>query len=89
MSNGWLLLLATGAALLSLVTSYLVARSGYYSRSQVIAQIAIVWLIPLLGAIFVYLIMSSNRPNQRRGIGADPHNWQNAEDVSHVDPHAP
>jgi zinc transporter ZupT len=89
MSNGWLLLLAIGAALLSLVTSYYVARSGYYSRSQVVAQIAIIWLVPLLGAIFVYLIMSSNRPNQRREVGADSHNWQNAEDVSHVDPHAP
>ena len=89
MSNGWLILLAIGVALLSLVTSYLIARSGYYSRSQVVAQIAIVWLIPLLGAIFVYLIMSSNRPNQRHGVGADPHNWENAEDVLHVDPHAP
>ena len=89
MSNGWLILFAIGAALLSLVTSYLIARSGYYSRSQVVAQIAIVWLIPLLGAVFVYLIMSSNRLNQRRGVGADPHNWENAEDVLPVDPHAP
>lgn len=62
-----------------------VLRSGLYTRSQVLSQSAVIWLIPILGALVVALFLRSKRDEREvgRGNGADPENWQNAQESSH------
>ncbi|HEY3049432.1 MAG TPA: hypothetical protein VGJ72_18465 [Polaromonas sp.] len=76
-------------ALLNAVVSVAVARSGYYSGGQVAAQVVIVWLIPVLGAVVVGVFLWSQRAATASTSGADPENWQNAEDSPHTEQHGP
>ena len=89
MPNVWFSILAIGVAVLSLFASLAIVRGGFYTKSQAVAQIAIVWLVPVFGAVLVYLVMSSNRPARSQSVGANPDNWQNAQEHPHADPHAP
>jgi Mn2+/Fe2+ NRAMP family transporter len=62
-----------------------VLRSGLYTRSQVLLQSAVIWLVPIFGALVVALVLRSHRDQRAigRGNGADPENWQNAQEPSH------
>ena len=62
-----------------------VLRSGIYTRSQVLSQSAVIWLVPILGALVVALFLRSHRdePAVQRGNGADPENWQNPQVPNH------
>jgi len=62
-----------------------VLRSGLYTRSQVLIQSAVIWLVPIFGALVVALVLRSNQDERAvgRGYGANPENWQNAQDPSH------
>jgi hypothetical protein len=64
-----------------------VLRSGMYTRSQVLSQSAVIWLVPILGALVVALFLRSQRDGRavERGNGADPENWQNPQ-VPSYDP---
>ena len=60
--------------------SIAVLRSGIYSTSQVIAQTAIVWLVPLLGAAVVGLLLRSQEPEYPVSTEGEDHNrWQGGE----------
>ncbi len=74
-------LLATVVAL-NVALSVAVVRSGTYSRSQVCAQFALIWGVPVLGALLVGLVLWSLRPPTkafRSGNGADPDNWESGD----------
>jgi len=62
-----------------------VLRSGLYTRSQALLQSAFIWLVPIFGALVVALVLRSHRDERAvgRGNGADPENWQNAQEPSH------
>ncbi len=66
--------------LLNAFVSVALLRSGVYSKGQVVAQSAIVWLVPLLGAAFVGLFLLSQSTRQKASDrGSEHENWQNAE----------
>ena len=76
--------------LADIATSVAVARSGLYGRSQVLAQIGIVWVVPILGAILVATFLwSQRRQAPRRSAGEDPDRWQGGEDHAGADHHVP
>ncbi len=56
-----------------------------YTRSQVLSQSAVIWLVPILGALVVALFLSSQRDKRavESGDGADPENWQNPQVPNH------
>ena len=62
-----------------------VARSAAYTHRQVLAQSVVVWLLPIVGALLVVVVLWSQRPQpfSKRVQGADPENWQNAQEPSH------
>ncbi len=66
-------------------TCIAVLRSGMYTRSQVLLQSAVIWLVPILGALVVALFLRSQRDERavERGNGADPENWQNPQVPNH------
>jgi hypothetical protein len=70
----------------NIAVSIAVARSHVYSHGQVVAQLCIVWLVPIAGALVVGLFLRTQRvPEKSRwGQGADPANWQNAENPPHL-----
>jgi hypothetical protein len=68
--------------------SVAVVRSGLYTRSQVAAQAALVWLLPLLGAIVVGLFLWSQSQAERHDLnGEDADRWQGGEHLSNNDHH--
>lgn len=76
--------------LLNAFVSLALFRSGVYSKGQVVAQSAIVWLVPLLGAAFVGLFLLSQGTRQKASDGGAEHeNWQNAEAKSFGEGHEP
>ena len=56
-----LLALAVLIALVNVAVCVAVIRSGYYTSAQISAQVAIVWLVPVLGAIGVGMFLRSQR----------------------------
>lgn len=62
-----------------------VARSPCYTRSQKFMQIALIWLLPLLGAIGVGVFLWTQGAPWRHADGAQAagDDWQNPADVSH------
>jgi hypothetical protein len=68
--------------------SVAVVRSGLYSRSQVFAQAALVWLLPLVGALVVALFLwSQAKAAPGKSAGEDADRWQGGEDMSNSDQH--
>jgi hypothetical protein len=47
----------------NLAVSVAITRSGMYEKRQVLAQLAIVWLAPVVGVVFVGLFLRSQRDN--------------------------
>jgi hypothetical protein len=65
-----------------------IVRSGFYSRSQVFAQAALVWLLPLVGALVVALFLwSQAKAEPGKSAGEDADRWQGGEDMSTNDQH--
>jgi hypothetical protein len=58
----------TAAAVLNLVATVCLMRSAVYSASQKALQMALVWVIPLVGAIFVLSV----RAHDRKSASRDP-----------------
>ena len=54
-------LILTAAAVLSVIATVCVLRSGAYSTVQKLLQIALVWLLPFVGAIVVLSIWAHDR----------------------------
>ena len=52
--------------------SFLVLRNGAISRNQRLAQLAVVWFVPLLGAIFCGAFAAQMRPLFARESTIDP-----------------
>ncbi len=76
----FLFVVLTLVLLLNTFVSVALFRSGVYSKGQVVAQSAIVWLVPLLGAALVGLFLLSQGTRQKASDGGSEHeNWQNAE----------
>jgi hypothetical protein len=50
--------------LVNLFVCLLIVRSGYYSFGQKLAQCAIVWCIPLLGAIAVWAFLRTQEHSE-------------------------
>jgi hypothetical protein len=65
--------------LVNLAVSIAVARSGYYSSAQVGWQFALVWLVPVLGAVLAGRVLWPQRPASARTPCADPDQWQGGE----------
>jgi len=53
-------------AILNLVVSIAVTRSAAYSRRQKVAQIFIVWIVPVIGGVLFGLFMLTQRGNASR-----------------------
>jgi hypothetical protein len=62
----WLWSTVVCLAVLNLGVCVAVSRSGNYTRTQVLLQSALVWLVPVLGAIFVALILRSDETSCTR-----------------------
>ena len=78
-------LIAALAVVANCVACIAVLRSGLYTRRQVLLQSTVIWLVPILGALVVALFLRTHRDERAvgRGNGADPENWQNAQEPSH------
>jgi hypothetical protein len=60
-------------AVLNIGACIAVAMSGTYSLGQVLAQFALVWLLPVLGAVLVLLVLRSDAaPRVRAGPFVPP-----------------
>jgi predicted anti-sigma-YlaC factor YlaD len=71
--GSWLWPLVGCLAVLNLGACVAIAMSGNYSRGQVLAQSALVWLLPVLGAILVLLVLrSDSAPRVRAGLFIPP-----------------
>jgi len=58
--------IAIGALLIAnLGVSIAIGRSGYFASNQKVAQIVVVWLLPLIGAVLVGVFLYSQRDNPR------------------------
>jgi H+/Cl- antiporter ClcA len=80
--NEWpsaIVVMIIAVMLVNLAVSIAVARSGYYSSAQVGWQLALVWLVPLLGAALAGSVLWSQRLASARTPGADPNQWQGGE----------
>ncbi len=62
-----------------------VARSHFYTRAQVWMQAALVWLLPLLGAVLggIFLWTQYAQVKVSRGTREAWESWQNPADTSH------
>jgi lysylphosphatidylglycerol synthetase-like protein (DUF2156 family) len=81
--------LLVSLVILDLFAARAIARSGWFTQRQIIAQVLIVFLVPLFGAIFALVFLRSQRPQTQRFGGPNPDNQQNAADANHVDHFAP
>ena len=61
--------------IINLIVTYKLLKDEYYEKKQKIIQLFIIWLLPILGAILVYLFLNkekeNNKKNQYSG-GIDP-----------------
>ncbi len=81
--------LLVALVVLDFLAARAILRSGWFTKRQVIAQIIIVCLVPLLGAIFAFVFLRSQQPVARQTEGADSDNWRNATGATHADHFAP
>jgi hypothetical protein len=49
-----------------------VIRAAHLSRGQVIAQVAVVWLLPIVGALLVMHFLQENAPTKRQEPWSSP-----------------
>jgi hypothetical protein len=56
---------------LNVLVSAAVARSGYFTRGQVLAQAVLVWLVPLIGAVIVGTFLWSELHSGKRRSHVD------------------
>lgn len=79
------MLLALGVAILgaNLVATTRVVRSGYGSWGQQAAQVAFIWLLPVLGAA---VLISLTRSNLQPGSCCYPKEKEEPEDVAVAHP---
>jgi hypothetical protein len=64
----WLWVTVVCLVVLNFGVCIAVSRSGNYTRTQVLLQSALVWLVPVFGAIFVALVLRSDAaPRTRAG----------------------
>ena len=67
-STWWLWSLVSCLAVVNLSVCVAVVKSGNYTRFQVLAQAALVWLVPVLGATSVAFVLRSDAtPRTRAG----------------------
>lgn len=59
-----LLLVAT----LNIVTCVAILRSPFFSRSQCILQMLVVWFIPVVGAIVCFVFLASQSRDEAAGL---------------------
>lgn len=80
MSSQTLIIVAIASAtcLLNIGVSVCIARSGYYERNQVLAQAAIVWFVPIFGAVCVGLFLLSQRDSPKFDTRACPERSEKA-----------
>lgn len=72
-ATSWLWSTVVCLAVLNLGVCVAVSLSGHYTRGQVLLQSALVWLVPVLGAIFVALVLRSDAtPRARAGSFIPP-----------------
>jgi hypothetical protein len=77
--------LAIGSlVLLCALATALLLRSNAYDNKQRRLQLALIWLLPIGGAVFVLLVLWSQAPQVRRGKSDVDHEaWENAQDKAH------
>jgi len=56
-------LILGGLLLANIVVSIAVVRAHYYSGRQKLAQVVVVWLLPLVGAVAIGVFLYSQRDN--------------------------
>lgn len=59
-----LILIAFIVLILDIKASLLLNRSSYYDANQKILQLALIWLVPVLGALLVWAL-TANTPKRR------------------------
>ena len=69
--------LLAGLVILDVLAVRAIVKSGWFTRSQIVAQTFLVCLIPVFGAVIAFVFLRSQRPMKRQTEGADPHNWDN------------
>jgi hypothetical protein len=80
--------LLAGIFILDCLAVRAIVKSGWFTRSQIVAQTFMVCLIPVFGAVIAFVFLRSQRPMKHQTEGADPHNWdnigagRNSDDVS-------
>ena len=81
--------LLVGLIVLDFLAVRAIVKSEFFTKRQVIAQILIVCLIPLFGAVFALVFLRSQYPTARQTERASPDIWQDAPSTSkgdHPDP---
>jgi hypothetical protein len=55
---GWSLI--CGTVTLNIIATTMLVRSGFETKGQKIAQISLIWLVPLIGAIVIIAVLANS-----------------------------
>ena len=69
--------LLAGLVILDFLAVRAIVTSGWFTRSQIVAQTFLVCLLPVFGAVIAFVFLWSQRPMNSQSEGGDPHNWDN------------
>jgi hypothetical protein len=72
----------------NLIVTVRAFRADFLSRNQKVAQIFLVWLVPLLGAISISMFLRAHEKTSRSGSGYVP-NENDYPGVNLYPPHGP
>lgn len=76
--NSVILIALIALAAVNAAVSIAIIRSGYYERRQLIAQVAIIWLIPMMGAVLVGIFLRVQRETSTFDTRAFPERSEKA-----------
>jgi len=74
--------LALGHFVVGIITTTIILRLNYFERPQAIGQIALVWLVPILGALFILVFQSVVHKNMTTKSKPDSENHYRDEGLA-------
>lgn len=74
-------------AAVNLAVSIAVARSHYYERTQVVLQVLLVWVLPVVGAVIIAMVLRSQNGGARAYTESFPDRNEPGADVGSSDHH--
>jgi len=83
-------MIALTLIVMNIAATVVVICSGFFEPRQIRMQMAVIWLLPILGALLVSIFVWSQHDRTPRTASDVVHeDWQNAPGEHGVGPHAP